>query len=662
MGKPTLSGQVRDQYLDNSSGRVNLAFGVYTAIVKKTYDEDNMGRLRVWIPEFKGDPEDEDQWSTVQYCSPFAGSTDPFALGNNAQSFQDTQKSYGFWAVPPDINNEVVVSFLNGDLSKGIWFGNLYQKASNYTVPGLAHGTTYGAASGEYYPSAEKNKKDPDNNSDLRPKHTTLGQALNQQGLLKDLERGAGTSSSHRESPSKVVGILTPGQHQFVMDDGDSSGGNKLIRFRTANGAQILIDDTFGMIYFINRDGTAWMELSQEGHIDAYAGQGINLNATGDFNIRSGGNINIEAAGNLNIKADNIKGLANSALHLSSITGTRLSSNGNTEIGSGGDHIESAANIHMNGPTATLADAPDVNQLPVNTIVRKSVASRVPEHEPWKGHATTASTLSRGQSSQSAASADGSADTPSNSPAGAAVSAEKMVDTSDITPTENMDTTTKTPIADMHVSKNIVDYIISKERWRPIEYWDYRSNSIGFGHLQDGKSYDQANEFDNGLDWDAAYNKFLQDILSFEKSIKSMFKSSGSMTQNQFDALVSAAYNMGPGNLGKCNANGKSITDNAASNDWENVGAALAAYPTENARRQEEAVILLKGYYPPSNKNKQELINEGLKVAKSQVEGNRAQIKGPAIEGRVGAFKPVFGAPTERQKQQWAVIKVKYGL
>jgi GH24 family phage-related lysozyme (muramidase) len=657
MAKATLSGQVRSQYLDDSSGRINLATGIYTAIVKNNVDEDSMGRLRVWVPEFKGDPEDEDGWITVQYCSPFAGSTDPFLLGNNPQSFQDTQKSYGFWAVPPDINNEVVVSFLNGDLSRGIWFGNLYQKASAYTVPGLAYGATYGETPNEYYPSAEKNKKDPDNNAELRPKHGQMGQALSQQGLLSDLLRGAGTSSSQRESPSKVVGILTPGQHQFVMDDGDTAGGNKLIRFRTANGAQILIDDTFGLIYFINRDGTAWMELSQEGHIDAYAGQGINLNATGDFNIRSGGNINIEAAGNLNVKADNIKALANAALHMASITGTRLSSNGNTEIGSGGDHIESATNIHMNGPAATLADPPDVNQLPMNTIVRKSVASRVPEHEPWKGHATTASTLSKGQSSQNAASSSGSADN-SNNPA----TGGQVVDTSDITPTENTDTTTKVQLSALHVSKNIVDYIIAKERWRPIEYWDFRSNSIGFGHLQDGKSYDQASEFDNGLDWDAAYNKFLQDIQSFEKAIKSLFRSSGSMTQNQFDALVSAAYNMGQGNLAKCNANGKSITENASSNDWTNVGSALAGYPHENGRRQEEAVILLKGYYPKNNKSKQELINEGLKVCKSQIEGSRAQIKGPAIEGRTGAFKPIFGPPTERQKQQWAAIKVKYGL
>jgi hypothetical protein len=80
MAKSTLAGQVREQYKDGSSGRVNLAAGIYLAIVKDTVDEQKQGRIRVWIPEFKSNPEDESSWLTVSYCSPFAGSTDPFKL------------------------------------------------------------------------------------------------------------------------------------------------------------------------------------------------------------------------------------------------------------------------------------------------------------------------------------------------------------------------------------------------------------------------------------------------------------------------------------------------------------------------------------------------------------------------------------------------------
>lgn len=655
MSKTTLSGQVREQYKDSASGRINGAFGIYIAIVKNNVDEQNMGRLWVWVPEFKGDPEDETSWKCVNYCSPFAGATDPFKLGNNHKEFSDTQTAYGFWAVPPDINNEVVVGFPSGDLSKGVWLGNLFQKASNYSVPGIAYGTTYNKNDKEYYPSAEKNKKDTDGNENLRPKHRPLGEALIRQGLISDLERGAGTSSSHRERPSKVVGLLTPGQHQLVLDDGDINGGNKLIRIRTAGGAQILIDDTFGFMYFINRDGTAWIELNQEGHVDVYAAQGINLNAGGDFNIRAGGAVNIESAGDVNIKGTNINTASSSNTNVTSGSGTKISSGGNTEIGSAGQHIETAQEIHMNGPSSTPATLPIVHQLVVNKIIRKSVASRVPEHEPWKGHSTSATTLSSNQSSQSAAGETGAAST-------AEPVASTPVDVSDVTPSENVNNVDCIPLKELSVSKNIVDYIISKERWRPIEYWDYRNNSIGFGHLQDGKSYDQPGEFDGGQDWDQAYAKFLQDVQSFEKSVRSAFKSVACMTQPQFDALVSAAYNMGPGNLLKLNANGSGIVALATSSKWTDVAEALTNYKFENGRRQQEAAILLKGYYPAGNKTKAELISEGLKVAKGWIENSRAQIKGEAIAGRSGAYKPTFGQPTDRQKKQWAATKIKFNL
>ena len=97
---------------------------------------------------------------------------------------------------------------------------------------------------------------------------------------MQDPLRGAGTSSSRRESPSSVFGVLTPGRrdpenfnhrtggHQFIMDDGDSKGDNCLIRLRTRGGVQVLLDDQTGSIYMINKRGNAWFELAPNGDIN----------------------------------------------------------------------------------------------------------------------------------------------------------------------------------------------------------------------------------------------------------------------------------------------------------------------------------------------------------------------------------------------------------
>ncbi|MEC7260832.1 MAG: hypothetical protein VXV71_00235, partial [Candidatus Thermoplasmatota archaeon] len=37
---------------------------------------------------------------------------------------------------------------------------------------------------------------------------------------------------------------------------------NSLVRLRTANGGQLLIHDTAGIVYLINPKGTAWVEMS----------------------------------------------------------------------------------------------------------------------------------------------------------------------------------------------------------------------------------------------------------------------------------------------------------------------------------------------------------------------------------------------------------------
>lgn len=642
------ANKVRPQSRDDTASRINMPMGVYLAIVKDNSDDKGMGRLRVWIPEFKSDPSDSSSWITVSYASPFAGASDPRATGSNPKSSTETQRAYGFWFVPPDVNNEVLVCFANGDITKGVWFACLYQDANTYTVPGIPFGKTYGdTTNAETYPSAEKNKRDLDNDASLRPRHPTLADALEDQGLTKDFLRGNSTSGAQRDSISKVYGILTPGQHQFVMDDDPK---NAYIRLRTQNGAQIFINDTFGMIYLINRDGTAWFELSADGHIDAYAEGGINLHTLGDFNVRAGKDINLEAAGNIQMNSGSdlkISVAGNGNL----IVGgdLKMGAMGTANLGASGNLVLGGAQLHLNGPAPASPETPEENGLAVNTSVRSSIASRVPEHEPWRGHVNLPNPglTSKTRSEQQTA-ADGGPGLPADPNA-----STTPLDTTGIEPNANVDTTNAQPIAGMHLSKPGADFILGMEAFRPIDYWDFRFNSIGFGHLQQGVAWDKPGEFDSGQPYEKAYNKFLVDVQQIENAVKGRFKGV-KCTQNQFDALVSLAYNMGPGGASSLSYSNKNIKDYAQAGDWSGVANCISSCPHENGRRLKEAQIMKSGNYP-QGKTRAQLEKEGYLASKRAIENNRAQIKGPELGPN--RWKPIFGAPTEVQKRQWEAVK-----
>ena len=97
-------------------GRVPLMTGVYVGFVKDIADVQKNGRLRVWIPEMGSAPDNDEGWVIVNYCSPFAGATNIDTTDStNVQQFEGTQTSYGMWMVPPDINNQVLVMFINGE-------------------------------------------------------------------------------------------------------------------------------------------------------------------------------------------------------------------------------------------------------------------------------------------------------------------------------------------------------------------------------------------------------------------------------------------------------------------------------------------------------------------------------------------------------------------
>lgn len=304
------------------SGRVNKYYGMYIGIVKKNDDAQTMGRLQVWVPEFASDPTDESGWRTVSYCSPFAGATPLNNIGDDITDFNQTQTSYGMWFAPPDLENQVIIFFANGDPTKGFWVGCVYQQNMNQMIPGVAATTDYEVSSipAKYrsvaLPLAEYNKKTTAkiSSSIRRPVATPYYQGIAQQGLIRDKIRGVSQSSVRNASPSEVYGILTPGPknpdsrnslgrlggHQFVLDDTD---GNENIVLKTRSGGQLRIDETNGMIYLINSKGTGWIQIDEEGNGDWFAAKSITMRAQEDFNIRADRDINFEAGRNVNLKA-----------------------------------------------------------------------------------------------------------------------------------------------------------------------------------------------------------------------------------------------------------------------------------------------------------------------------------------------------------------------
>lgn len=248
-----------------------IGTGVYVARVISHLDPSFMGSLEVQILKDQGNTPGEDaQTHIVRYASPFFGYT-PFEFmgkntgeNNTLEGFNDTQKSYGMWMVPPDIGVNVLVIFVNGDPSQGYWFACIPGRNINQMVPAIA-GTTevfLDPKDKEKYntkqplPTAEINKRingerqevDPDKIK--KPVHPIADRFL-EQGLLEDDVRGVTTTSARREIPSAVFGISTPGPldrrtnakkavigknssvtetpvpvsrlggTQFVMDDGD---------------------------------------------------------------------------------------------------------------------------------------------------------------------------------------------------------------------------------------------------------------------------------------------------------------------------------------------------------------------------------------------------------------------------------------------------------
>lgn len=337
---------------------VRVDSGPYIGVVKNNSDPARLGRLQVWLPDLGGTEYDQNNWYTVCYASPFFGTTIGRPEYQTAGApFGYEQQSYGFWAVPPDIENFVLVTFVMGDPSRGYWFACIPNNQAAHMVPAIARPVNPESSIADdpllknrvdvktdYLPVTEVNtnnvtqSKSPTFVTDPKRVHPFQANVVLEQGLETDPVRGTITSSAQRDTPSHVFGISTPGRtvedyaespdlneklksgaikvgdiqklharrggHTFVMDDGDIYGSSNLVRLRTAGGHTILMSDTDDIFYIINKGGNAWVEMTRDGSINVFSNQDLNIRTKRDLNLHADANVNIHSGDTLRFYAE----------------------------------------------------------------------------------------------------------------------------------------------------------------------------------------------------------------------------------------------------------------------------------------------------------------------------------------------------------------------
>ncbi len=451
-------------YTDERGGAVLLSRPVI-GIVKNNIDPTHTGKIEVYIARLNGyNQENPVGWVPVRYLSPFGGSTQNTSSPDDEGKYKTNSHSYGFWATPPDINTQVLCIFANGDINFGYYIGAIPGSGLTHMLPAIGssekivanskESESYGGAT--RLPVTEINdvNSKKDNNEmfvdQSRTIHSYQAAMLNIQGLIRDPERGTINSTAARETPSGVIGLSSPGRpyykggytdeniedavknegtpaenfkivgrkggHSLVLDDGDLTGKEQLIRLRSGTGHQILMHDKAETIFLIHANGKSWIEMGKEGTIDIYNTNSTNIRTHGDINLHAERDINMFAKRNFNLKAEqiNLESTKNTLLRAGKdynqyvvgkytvkVDGAMsLKSKGEASVASDAIAYVNGKKINLNTGSAALV--PDkVEAIAVkkhdDTLYDKkkgftpapnkleSINSRVPAHSPWTG-------------------------------------------------------------------------------------------------------------------------------------------------------------------------------------------------------------------------------------------------------------------------------------
>lgn len=407
--------------------------------------------------------DDPKSWRQVSFCTPFYSRVENTGLGTDDISVKNTA---GVVFPSPDIGTKVLCFFPEGR-NDGYWFACIPDDFMLQALPESSYKNKIGnvkldpniSRDPELAPGLDFNDRRADTYKidnwikEERALDKTTAGFLKAQGIDKDRARGPSTSSYMRETPSELFGITTKGRkvnknkqdikdttipkellsgkkpadmetllgkvgrkkgHTFVMDDGDLEGVDQLVRLRTSTGHQILMNDTEGFVYVINSSGTGWVELNNNGTIDVYGQDSINIrskniqfhadqsfkvHAKSQIQLVSEGSIHIEGSRSASVMSEKGKVQVFGGGGLDLRSGSALNLQGSIVNMKGSGHVNiKGACIALQGPAA---GASKPNAIPLQTkkdtrpdgkgfwnsgTPLKTTVDRAPTHEPFADH------------------------------------------------------------------------------------------------------------------------------------------------------------------------------------------------------------------------------------------------------------------------------------
>ena len=388
--------------------------------VMASHDPDQMGRLKVWVPSLDGENINIDFLPWTEYASPFMGYTVEYPAGGIPVD-NTAHAAYGFWAIPK-IGATVLVFCLNANPNHRFYFASTARMHRNRSLPAGRNTDFFGKqgpwgdagdGTGNLNPiqPAYDNIRTQFQNKIEESEALTRGAVERQVAQAKLDKDGTEGYSPNADDPSyldsQTLCITTPGRHVILMQDHPKQSR---MRFKTAEGHQIIFDDANERIYVSTAKGKSWFEMDQDGHVNVFGAESISIRAGANINMFADKDINIEANGAVNVKAntgdirmnttksfqvnakENILMSACGIFDVNSEKSIKLTSALDTDILAGGSvaitagdsmHLKAGAQliewadaIHLNGPVAKTAVAASCAALAESPTI-------VPGHEPW---------------------------------------------------------------------------------------------------------------------------------------------------------------------------------------------------------------------------------------------------------------------------------------